>query len=164
MTLLDSMGTLAELSITVVGFTGVVIALRTGSAEPLRATVMNMLFGFGFAGVVWAMLPPILLGAGVDERLVWRALSMAFVATMIVMGTIRRRQARHLGASWDQIGVTVPILSACQFCILGLDIYSASPSLFLAALLSNLSIGLVLFWQLIAPGDGLLRGVRSESA
>jgi hypothetical protein len=156
MTLLDSMGTLAELSITVVGFTGVVIALRSGSLEPLRATVMNMLFGFGFAGVVWAMLPTILLGGGIDETLVWRALSVAFAATMIVLGTIRRRQARRLGAAWDQIGVTVPILSGCQLCILGLNTYFASPSLFLAALLSNLSIGLLLFWRLITPGDGSL--------
>ncbi len=160
MTLLDSMGTLAQLSIAVVGFTGVVIALRSGSAEPLRATVMNMLFGFGFAGVVWALLPPVLLGMGIDERLVWRALSVAFAVTMILLGTVRRKQARRLGASWDQIGVTVPILSACQFCTLAVNAYFASPALFLAALLSNLAIGLVLFWRLLEPEGTPMAGDR----
>ncbi len=163
MTVLDSMGTLAELSITVVGFTGVVIALRTGSREPLREAVMSMLFGFGFSGVVWAMLPQVLLGAGIDQTLVWRGLSAAFAATMMSLAVLRRSQARRLGASWNQIGAIVPILSACQFCVLGLNIFLGSASLFLTALLSNLSIGVLLFWRLIQPSDGPLRGAGSES-
>lgn len=158
MTLLDSMGTLAELSISVVGFTGVVIALRSRAPQPLRTAVMSMLFGFGLSGVIWAMLPAMLLGSGLDEAFVWRLLSSAFALTMIVLVAIRRIQARKAAASWAQIGLTVPVLSLCQLGVLTSNVYFASPALYQVALLSNLSIGLVLFWILIEPGGRPLGG------
>ena len=53
---IDNLQTLSELSIALVGFAGIVVAIKATGQAPsgLRQIQMSMLFGLGLAGILFA--------------------------------------------------------------------------------------------------------------
>ena len=68
----------AELAIAIVGFSGVVVALQTrrSSGDPLTRIKLSVLLGYGTSGILWSMLPQMLLAAEIDETMIWRFSSL----------------------------------------------------------------------------------------
>lgn len=146
-----------ELAIAIVGFSGVVVALqaRRLSGDWLARIKLSVLLGYGIAGVLWAMLPRILLASDMDETSIWRFSSLVFVAMMVCFAAYRIYQARRAANSVDFAGPVFSTAAFTQMAILGINVYLASALLFMIALLMNLGIGIYMFSLLLrVPEDG----------
>ena len=65
----DILEVYAELGIAVVGFSGLVAALKysTLSKDAFSRIQLSVLLGYGAGGVIWSMVPLILLRSDLDE-------------------------------------------------------------------------------------------------
>ena len=141
----------AELAIAIVGFGGIVVALQAArlSIDDFARIRLSVLLGYGTAGIVWSLLPRILLTSDVDEEVIWRLCSSIFLMMMLVLAAYRIQQARVAANSIIFAGPIFPIVAIAQMGVLGINIYFANAQLFLIALLSNLCIGVYIFWLLL---------------
>ena len=141
----------AKLGIAIVGFGGIVVALQAArlSIDDFARIRLSVLLGYGAAGIVWSLLPRILLTAGMDEEMIWRFCSSIFLVMMLVFAAYRIQQARVAANSIIFAGPIFPIVAITQMSVLGINIYFANAQLFLIALLSNLCIGVYIFWLLL---------------
>ena len=148
---LDTLEVFAELAIAVVGFSGIVAALKfTKLATSTFARIqLSVLLGYGAGGVVWALLPLILLRSEFDELSIWRYSSLVFLVMMIGFAIQRITMSKKEAGGIDFAGRLFPVLAVAQMSILAANIYFANGTIFSLALLSNLCIGVLLFWRLI---------------
>ena len=140
----------AELAIAIVGFSGIVVALQFArlSSDPLTRIRLSVLFGYGFGGILWSILPRILLATDIDEVSIWRFSSLGFVAMMVFFAVYRVYQTRK-AANKNFLGAFFSVAALTQMAILGVNVYFATAVLLMIALLTNLSIGIYLFSQLL---------------
>lgn len=148
---LDSLQTFSELSIALVGFAGIVTAIKgmEGSLSGLRKIQMSMLFGLGMGGIVFAVFPQMLLSAQLDDQKIWRYSSAALLFTMGVIIIVRFQQMKKASTSVLEVGYAFYIFFVLQFCAAAANIYLAAMWLYLFLLLSMLINGLVLFAVLL---------------
>ena len=98
----------SEIAIAVVGFSGIVIALRSKERTEDRQDIsMTMLIGFGSISIAFGFVPQILLGAELSEILVWRIMSAAVVCSQLLGGVKRYRQTSAVDTNIT--GVAGPI-------------------------------------------------------
>ena len=155
---LESLQTFSELSMALVGFAGIVTAIKgIGKNLPgLRRIQMSMLYGLGVAGIVFAILPQVLCSADLESQIVWRISSAALLITMSVVIAFRFIQIKKAGASIFDVGYAFQIPSNLQWCALAANIYLAVSWLYLFALLCMLTNGLVFFGKLLRPEEKAL--------
>jgi hypothetical protein len=150
---IDSLQTLSELSMALVGFAGIVTAIK-GVGQTLsgiRQIQMSMLFGLGMAGIVFAVLPQMLYSAQVEGQTIWRDSSAALLLTISVVLVIRIHQIKKANASIFDVGYTFHIPFNLQLCAAAANVYVASMPLYLFSLLCMLINGLFLFAILLRP-------------
>ncbi len=96
----DSLQTIAEISIGLAGFSGLVVALRKGSGplDDVQKYRLRILFSLSFGAMFLSLLPDTLMNFGVPDERVWIdssaaifAYSLLFIAWWIVSS---RRIAR----------------------------------------------------------------------
>ncbi len=96
----DSLQTIAEISIGLAGFSGLVVALRKGSGplKDIQKYRLRILFSLSFGAMFLSLLPDTLVNFGVSDERVWIgssaaifACSFLFIAWWIVSS---RRMAR----------------------------------------------------------------------
>ena len=96
----DSLQTIAEISIGLAGFSGLVVALRkgSGSIDDIQKYRLRILFSLAFGAMFLSLLPDTLMNFGVQDERVWIvssaatfACSFLFIAWWIVSS---RRIAR----------------------------------------------------------------------
>jgi hypothetical protein len=96
----DSLQTIAEISIGLAGFSGLVVALRegSGSLDDIQKYRLRILFSLSFGAMFLSLLPDTLMNFGVQDERVWIGSSAAiftysllFIAWWIVSS---RRMAR----------------------------------------------------------------------
>lgn len=160
----------AELAIAIVGFGGIVVALQADrlSTDGFARIRLSILLGYGAGGILWSLLPLIILTPGrVDETLVWQFCSLTFLAMMLAFAAYRMWQAKLAANNINFAGPIFPIAAFSQMSVLGVNVYFASAQLFLIALLSNLCIGVYIFWLLLRgsvdnepPGSAPVPGAR----
>lgn len=145
----------AEIAIAIVGFGGLVVALNYSrvSTDPLERIKLSVLIGYGAGGLIWSILPIILLTSGVDERIVWRYLSLTFLSMMLVLAGYRIYQARSATGQARFTGPAFSLIALTQMTLLAVNGYVASGTLFVLALLTNTGIGILVFSQLISVPD-----------
>ena len=116
--------TLAALSVTFVGFSGLVIMLRQtlgGDMSRLDVLITRIFIQLGFIVAGAALLPELMALFAVPEELIWRTASAAAALPALLFGLTydtRRRAASGLAtpfAVWIDIGV---LLSAALILIL----------------------------------------------
>jgi hypothetical protein len=96
----DSLQTIAEISIGLAGFSGLVVALRkgSGSLDEIQKYRLRILFSLSFGAMFLSLLPDTLVNFGVPDERVWFdssagifGYSLLFIAWWIVSS---RRMAR----------------------------------------------------------------------
>lgn len=88
----------AELAIAVVGFSGVVLVIQDGNdaSSAFKKINMSMLIWFGGSGIVWAVLPQILISVNLPADVVWRSASAIFMTVSVAFAFIRRKHAARV--------------------------------------------------------------------
>jgi len=78
----DSLQTIAEISIGLAGFSGLVVALRkdSGPLDDIQKYRLRILFSLSFGAMFLSMLPDTLVNFGVPDERVWFASSAAIFA------------------------------------------------------------------------------------
>ena len=147
--------TLAELSITLVGFTGIVAVLgRRGEGEwsRIERAQLESLLSAGFCGVVFALAPLVVASAELEEPTIWRAgNAVAGVAHLVGASWywIRIGPRRVLGRALQRFTTAaVPIPAALILAqrAAGVGFLAAlGPFFYLATLLWWLIVGVVQF-------------------
>ena len=78
----DSLQTIAEISIGLAGFSGLVVALRKGSGplDDIQKYRLRILFSLSFGAMFLSLLPDMLVNFGVPDERVWIVSSAAIFA------------------------------------------------------------------------------------
>ena len=78
----DSLQTIAEISIGLAGFSGLVVALRKdpGPLDDIQKYRLRILFSLSFGAMFLALLPDTLMNFGVQDERVWIVSSAAIFA------------------------------------------------------------------------------------
>jgi len=78
----DSLQTIAEISIGLAGFSGLVVALRKGSGplDDIQKYRLRILFSLSFGAMFLSLLPDTLVSFGVPDERLWFASSAAIFA------------------------------------------------------------------------------------
>jgi len=104
----DALQTFAEISVGVVGFSAVVVAISPEVAvrDDRRLTWgMALLFGWGLAALSFAIFPFILFYLGVAELVIWRVGLLCMSGTVAIGGTAFVLRDQHLNrAGLDLLG------------------------------------------------------------
>ena len=96
----DTLLTIAEIAIAVVGFAGIAFVLRVGSPKPINLFRLQLMVESSVLAVVFSFLPIFLLSMALPENTVWSASSAILgVATPLYVATILIRQTRRFGAA-----------------------------------------------------------------
>lgn len=91
MTSADLLPTIAELSVALAGFSGVVVGLRAGrGGDPPRQNLFGLLHILASSGaaMVFSLLPATLHAAGLDERIAWTTTSALLGTTVVVAAVL----------------------------------------------------------------------------
>ena len=147
--------TIAELSIALAGFTGVVVALgRRGQGEwaAVERARLESLLQAAVGGVVFSIAPSVALSAGVSDDTIWRV-GNAVLCVVHALGALRF--LRQIGPETWQRGeperiliVLLPIpavLILGQFSVAVGILSGFGPFFYLATLLWVLVVGLLQF-------------------
>jgi len=94
----------SEVAIAIIGFSGVVVALKGRDASELQKITLSMLILFGSAALVLGILPQILIEAGVSETRVWQGLSFLMLSSQVGASIARNRQAKAMNAEISAFG------------------------------------------------------------
>ena len=81
----ESLLTLAEIAVTLAGFSGLVGVFRTRSLDqwnPRDLLILWLILGLGGLAMVFALLPLPLFQAGLSAPVVWRATSLVFLVSL----------------------------------------------------------------------------------
>ena len=152
---IDNLQTFSELYIALIGFTGIVTAIKFASQAPslVRRIQMTGLFGIGLVGIVLAILPQVLFSAHLEEQSIWRYLSVVFLLILSVVLTARMLQLINSGASVLAAGYVVLVPVTLMWLSLAANIFVATAWLYMLALLCHLTAGLILFGTLLLTED-----------
>ncbi len=96
----DTLLTIAEIAIAVVGFAGIAFVLRSDSPKPINLFRLQLMVETSVLAITFSFLPILLLSTGFDSERVW-ALSSALlgVVTPVYVTTIFLRQTERFGAT-----------------------------------------------------------------
>ena len=159
----DTLQTIAELSIALAGFTGIVAALgrrAQGEWEPHERARLESLLWAAVGGVVFSMAPSVAASSSLSEATIWRVgngvfgfLHVAAAAwffrrwSLVVRSLVFRSpdRARILTASAPIIALVVAALILGQFAVALGFLPGLAPFFYLAMLLWILVIGLIQF-------------------
>ena len=152
---IDNLQTFSELYIALIGFSGIVTAIKSASQAPSRVRRIKMtgLFGIGLVGIVVAIVPQVLFSAHLEEQTIWRYVSAVYLLILSVILTIRMRQLKNSGASVFALGSLVLVPVTLMWLSLAANIFMATAWLYMLALLCHLTTGLILFGTLLLPED-----------
>ncbi len=78
--------TLAEIAVTLAGFSGLVAAFRSRSLDewhPRDLLILWLILGLGGLAMLFALLPLPLFQAGLSASAVWRAVSLVFLVFLL---------------------------------------------------------------------------------
>ncbi len=141
-----------ELAIAVVGFSGIVLAIQDGNdgSSTFKKINMSMLIWFGGSGIVWAILPQILISLNLPDDAVWRLASAVFVMVSIAFGFIRRIHSARVGVDFgNEIGNAFKLLMSLQILLLLANVYVGAFWLYAVVLTLFLLVGIILFSKLL---------------
>ena len=149
----DFLQTYSEIAIAIVGFSGVVVALKGSAASEKQKITLSMLILFGAVALVMGILPLIILEAGVDTNYIWRGLSAFIVLSQVVAGNIRRIQAKKLGTELSNLGGAgfIPIMYT-SIIVAAANTYFGLFWLYMANLLLVLLAAIAIFRNLVGLG------------
>ncbi len=96
----DTLLTIAEIAIAVVGFAGIAFVLRADSPTPLNLFRLQLMVETSVLAITFSFLPILLLSTGLGAERVW-SLSSAIlgVVSPVYVTTIFLRQAQRFGAT-----------------------------------------------------------------
>ena len=83
----ESLLTLAEIAVTLAGFSGLVAAFRSRSLDewhPRDLLILWLILGLGGLAMLFALLPLPLFQAGLGSSAVWRAASLVFLVFLLL--------------------------------------------------------------------------------
>lgn len=96
----ETLLTIAEIAIAVVGFAGIAFVLRVGSPKPINLFRLQLMVESSVLAVTFSFLPILLLSTALSGERVWALSSAALgIATPIYVATILVRQARRFGSA-----------------------------------------------------------------
>lgn len=96
----DTLLTIAEIAIAVVGFAGIAFVLRTDSPKPINLFRLQLMVETSVLAMIFSFLPILLLASEYPAQRVWALSSAALgVVTPIYVTTIFLRQAQRFGST-----------------------------------------------------------------
>lgn len=96
----DALLTIAELSIAVVGFAGIVFALRSGDNEPINVFRLRVMVEASLFAIAICLVPLIFLAAGWSPERLWAwGSAVLCVLIPVYVTTVFVRQAQLFGAA-----------------------------------------------------------------
>jgi hypothetical protein len=153
MTSVDFLQTYSEIAIAIIGFSGVVVALRGRDASEGQKITLSMLILFGTTSLLLGILPQIFLEAGVPESTTWQGMSLLMVISQIGGGIARGRQAKAKDTGISVLGGVgfVPIM-LIALVLAAINVYFGFLWLYMGNLLLYLLASLTIFRNLIGLG------------
>jgi hypothetical protein len=145
----------SELSIAIIGFSGIVLAVQhiTDNQNPFKDIAMSMLVGFGSACLLGSLIPQVLLAADLDKPLVWRIMSVLALLANSGGSIVRTRQSKKVGKGfYEEIGRGFSILMIFVAIASAANLYFAVFWIFMMILVLYLLAGVLLFSKLIRFG------------
>jgi hypothetical protein len=143
-----------EVAIAIIGFSGVVVALKGRDATELQNITLSMLILFGSASLVLGILPQILLEMGISSARIWQGISLVIVISTSGARVARGRQAKAKGTDITELGGIgfVPIMLTSTI-IAAMNVYFGLFWLYMSNLLLYLLASIAIFRRLIGLGN-----------
>jgi hypothetical protein len=145
----------SELSIALIGFSGIVLAVQriTDNRNPFKDIAMGMLVGFGSVCLLGSLIPQVLLAASLDQELTWRIMSALTLVAGIAGAVIRTRQSQEVGKDFSkEIGWSFRLLMPLVGIVALANLYFAEFWIYMLILICYLLVGVLLFSKLIQFG------------
>jgi len=86
------------------GFAAIIAAIRQRGVSdwpPRQRVLLQSLFGASAAAITFALMPGLLVEAGISETFVWRFGSAALVAMLLTISVYRRVQSKKLNVPFN---------------------------------------------------------------
>lgn len=153
MSSIDFLQTYTEIAVAIIGFSGVVVALRGKQVNEEQRITLSMLILFGTFALAMGILPQILIEAGVSEICLWKGLSALFVVLQVAGGIARNLQAKSRGTVLSKLGGIgfVPIMLAA-IGVAAFNIYFGLFWLYMFNLFLYLLASIAIFRNLVGLG------------
>ena len=154
----DALLTIAEIAIAVVGFAGIVFALRSGDDEPINVFRLRLMVEISLFAMAICLAPLIFLAAEWPEERLWAAGSAVLCVLLpIYVTTIFIRQARFFGAAVlpeariaDSVALALTSLISLALVLNALGLLSEKRFAgYLVGLLSTLAAAIWMFSRVI---------------
>jgi hypothetical protein len=151
----DFLQTYSEIAIAIIGFSGVVVALKGRTASDGEKITLSMLILFGSAALILGVLPQILLEAGVPGTIAWQCMSLLMVVSQSGAGFARSRQAKAKGTELSALGGVgfAPIMLS-SIALAAINSYFGLFWLYMGNLLLYLLASIAIFRKLVGLGAG----------
>jgi hypothetical protein len=150
----SALGSVIEVAISIVGFSGIVAAVgRRGAGHwsPLDQLRLRILLTAGGAALAFAFLPFTMIDE-LDETLVWRVCSGLWVVYMFGISLYRIREASRMGMI-KTVGYHSPSFLISQFVVIVMivanTLWFALSSLYVLAVLWNITLAFMTFVTLL---------------
>ena len=153
MSSIDFLQTYSEIAIAIIGFSGVVVALKGSDVSEVQKITLSMLILFGSAALVLGVLPQIFLEAGVPQSKTWQGMSLLMVISMSGAGYARSRQAKARGTEIAHLGGAgfAPIMFI-SIALAAINSYFGFFWLYMGNLLLYLLASIAIFRNLVGLG------------
>lgn len=147
---MDNLQTLSELSIALIGFAGIVSAIKTDEAAlRLRRIQMTGVFSIGLVGIIYALLPQVLFAADFEEATIWRLSSAALLVTNLLSAVIRWKNLSKTDKGSLKSGFIVHVPINLVWISAGVNAVLGTAWLYLFTLSCLLTAGMILFGTLL---------------
>ena len=149
----DFLQTYSEIAVAIIGFSGVVVALKGNSASEGEKITLSMLILFGSSALALGIVPQILLEAEVPGTVTWQGMSLLIVLSQSGMGFARSRQAKAKGTEISALGGVgfVPIM-VISIVLAAINIYFGYFWLYMGNLFLYLLASIAIFRNLVGLG------------
>jgi len=145
--------TYSEIALAVIGFSGVVVALRGRDASKGQKITLSMLILFGSTSLLLGFLPQIFLEAGISESTIWKGLSLLIMISPIGAGIARRRQAKAMSIELSALaGVGFVPIMFISIVLAAINVYYGVFWLCMGNLLLYLLASIAIFRNLVGLG------------
>lgn len=150
---MDNLQTLSELSIALVGFAGIVSAIKMDdeAKSRLRRIQMTGVFSMGLVGIIFALLPQVLSAANLEEQTNWRVASAALFLTNLLSAAIRWKKLQRNDSDVLKSGFIVHVPINLVWISAAANVVVGTEWLYLFTLSCLLTAGMILFGTLLFP-------------
>jgi hypothetical protein len=153
----DLLLTLAEVAVTLVGFSALVSLFQTtrdGALDDAERFVIRLLIETGLQAAFFSVLPHTLVAFGLSEATVWRPASGVFALAGTCIITLNWRRARALDLGRRPVDLAIIVAGLAVLVVLALNClgigFSGTAGPYVLAVLWSLAVAAFFFLTIVA--------------